>query len=248
MELPLVEMGLFIILMAVLIGPFIAKKVEENFEAFLLLMSLCAIAISKSWRLGFVEEVLREPLLVGLILIILLIGAILRYHGPHFSGRNASFYDRITLKVIFFEIVVVLGLSASIIAPIIPLFVLAEVANLLSLERRSKAAIILLTCISIFMGAALTLTGEPLSSVAAIKMQDSASSLLILEMLSPYLMLWILMLGLISIPFAGENMVNREISSSRGAISLKNAAILGTRACLFMGALMVAGIAFGSNL
>lgn len=248
MELPLVELGLFIILMAVLIGPFIAKKVEQNFEAFLLLMSLCAVAISRSGQLSLVEEIVREPLLVGLILSILLIGAILRYHGPHFYGNNASFLARITLKVTFFEIVVVLGLSASIITPILPFFVLAEVANLLPLERRSKAVLTALTCVSIVLGVALTLTGEPLSAIAGIKMQDSGNSLLPLDLLSPYLMLWILLVGLISTFCAGEKMALREIPVSGGVISFKNMAFLGTRACLFVGALMIAGVAFGANL
>jgi len=38
------------------VGPFFIKRVERNLEAFLFLMSACAVALSRTWHIGLVEE------------------------------------------------------------------------------------------------------------------------------------------------------------------------------------------------
>ncbi len=45
-----VEIGLIPIFLAVLLGPLLIKRIEQNLEMFLLLMSICAVAISRSWH------------------------------------------------------------------------------------------------------------------------------------------------------------------------------------------------------
>ncbi|MEI2761090.1 DUF1646 family protein, partial [Methanothrix soehngenii] len=57
-----VEIGLIPIFLAVLLGPLLIKRIEQNLEMFLLLMSICAVAISRSWYIGIVEEAIQEPL------------------------------------------------------------------------------------------------------------------------------------------------------------------------------------------
>ena len=249
MGLSLVELGLLVILVAVLIGPFIAKKIEQNFEAYLLLMSLCAVALSRSWRLDIVEEAVSEPLLVSAVLIILLAGAILRYRRPHFEGLNHYLQDGTTLKVIFFEIVVVLGLLASILTPILLFFVLMEVVNHLPLKRKTQARLTILACISICLGAIMALVEEPYSTLAVMKMQGAlpSANFLPLEMQNLYLMLFILVLGLTSMFLVGEKVTDMEIPASEDGAPLITAAIWSVRVCMFAAAILLVGVSFGVN-
>ncbi|MFZ3112722.1 MAG: DUF1646 family protein, partial [Methanothrix sp.] len=115
-----VEIGLIPIFLAVLLGPLLIKRIEQNLEVFLFLMGICAVAISRSWHIGIVEEAIQEPLVVGIVLTVLLAGLIAHYIKPDFLRNiNSIILDKITMKVILLEIVVVLGLLAAIITPIL---------------------------------------------------------------------------------------------------------------------------------
>ena len=249
MGLLLVESGLLVILVAVLIGPFIVNKIEQNFEAYLLLMSLCAVALSRSWHFDIVEEAVREPLFVGAVLITLLAGAILRYRRPCFKGLNHYLLDGITLKVIFFGIVVVLGLFASILTPILPFFVLMEVVNHLPLQCKTRAKLTILACISICLGAAMALVEEPYSALGIMKMQGAlpSANFLPLELQNLYRILCILALGLVSIFLAGEKVTTLEMRTLQGEVPLKNAVNWSVRVCMFAAAILLVGVAFGAN-
>ena len=137
MALAPVELGLIPIFVAILLGPLLVKRIEQNIETFLFLMGICAVAISRSWHIGLVEDAIQEPIIVGIVLSVLVAGLTAHYLGPHFlRGINDALLDEITMKVIFLEIVVVLGLSAIIITPILPFFLLVEVANHLPLTAQ----------------------------------------------------------------------------------------------------------------
>jgi len=190
MELTPVEIGLIPIIVAVLLGPIFVKKIEHNLEAFLFLMGSCAVAISRSWHIGLVEDAVHEPVVVGIVLSVLVPGLIVHYYRPHFlRWMNDFLLDGITMNVIFLEIVVVLGLSAAIITPILPFFVLVEVVNHLPILRRTRASLTILASLSIFLGGALALVVEPYSTIAATKMQGALppANLLPLELQSLYI-------------------------------------------------------------
>ena len=83
-------------------------------------MALCSVPISRSWHIGMVEETLQEPIVVGIVLSVLVAGLIAHYIRPDLlRSINNILFDRITMKVIFMGIFVVLGLSAAIITPIL---------------------------------------------------------------------------------------------------------------------------------
>lgn len=244
------EIGLIPILLAVLFGPLLSKRIERNLEAFLFLMGVCAVAVSRSWHIGFVEEAIQEPIIVGIVLSVLAVGLIAHYLRPQFlQGINDTLSDGITMKVIFLEIVIVLGLSAAIITPILPFFVLVEAVNHLPITRRTRASITVLGCVSIFLGAALFLVEGPSSIIATTKIQGAfpSAGLMPLELQSLYILLSILALGLISIFFAGEKASVKEIQTSEN-LAHKNVAMWGARVCMFAGALLLVGAAFGVNI
>lgn len=251
-----VEIGLTPIFMAVLLGPLLVKKIERNLEAFLLIMGACAIALSRSWHIDLIEEAVQEPVLIGIVLSVLVAGLTAHYLRPHFLlGVNEALLDGITMKVIFLEIVVVLGLSAAIITPVLPFFVLVEAVNHLPLLRKTRAAVTALGCLSIFLGAALGLMEESSSTIVSMKMHGSLPSagILPLEMQSLYIMLSILLLGFLSIFLTGENVNARGIHAlemkayGRGEGN-KNAAIWSARVFMFTGALLLVGVAFGVRI
>lgn len=247
MELVPVEIGLIPIIVAVLLGPFFIKKIEHNLEAFLFLMGACAIAVSRSWHIGLVEDAVQEPVVIGTMLSVLVAGLIVHYYRPHFlRWINDNLLDGITMKVIFLEIVVVLGLSAAIITPILPFFALVEVVNHLPIQRKTRASLTLFASLSIVLGAALALVEEPYATIAAVKMQGTLSSanFLPLELQNLYIPC-IVILGLISMFFIGEKVNTLETQIQEAAPAFKSGAILSARVCMFVGALLLVGIAFG---
>lgn len=251
MELIPVEIGLIPIFVAVLLGPLLIRRIERNLEAFLFLMALCSVAISRSWHIGMVEEALQEPVVVGIVLSVLVAGLIAHYIRPDFlRSINDILLDRITMKVIFMEIVVVLGLLAAIITPILSFFVLVEAVNHLHLTRRTRAKITVLGCLSIFLGTALALIDGPSSTIAITKMQAAlpSQSVLPLELQSLYIVLSILALGLVSMFFAGEKVNAMGKRTCEKASVHKCIAIWSARVCMFTGALLLIGVAFGANI
>jgi predicted cation transporter len=239
------------IFVAVLLGPLLIKRIERNLEAFLFLMGVCAVAVSRSWHIGIVEEAAQEPVIVGIVLSVLLAGMIAHYIRPNFlQSINDILLDRITMKVIFLEIVVVLGLLAAIITPILSFFVLVEAVNHLPLTRKTRAKITIFGCLSIFLGAALALVDGPSSAIAITKMQGALPSqgFLPLELQSLYIILSILVLGLISMFFAEDKANGRKMQAYEKVSAHKSIAIWSARVCMFTGALLLVGVACGVNI
>jgi predicted cation transporter len=246
MELNPAELGLYVIIVAVLVGPLVIKRIKQNLEAFLFLMGICAIAISRSWHIDSIEDAIQSPVVLGMVLSMLLAGAIIRYRGMHFKSLNHVIGDKITQKVIFFEVVVVLGLLASIVTPVLPFFVLVEVVNLLPLERPTRTILMTLAGLSVALGASLGPGGGPYSVIALTKMQGDilpTSHLYLTGVLSAYLLPCILLLGLISTVLPARTTL-REMPVSEERVTFKGAATWCVRASMFMVALLLVGGAF----
>ncbi len=77
------------------------------------------------------------------------------------------------LKASLAAIVVVLGLFAWTISPILAFLALLGVVGLLPIERRVRTSLVLIGCISIGIGAALATVDLPLSQIAALKLLGS---------------------------------------------------------------------------
>jgi predicted cation transporter len=248
MELSPAELGLYAIIVAALIGPLAVKRIKQNLEAFLFLMGICAIAVSRSWRVDFIEDAFQSPVMLGIVASMLFAGAVIRYRGMHFKSLNDFAGDGITLKVVFFEIVVVLGLLASIITPVLPFFVLVELVNLLPLERPTRAILMTLAGLSVALGASLGPGGGPYSVIALTKMQGailSAGHLYLTGVLSTYLLPCILLLGLISTVLPAKITLREKQHALEGRVTFKGAATWCVRACMFAVALLLVGGAFG---
>ncbi len=79
--------------------------------------------------------------------------------------------DVVGVKVFAFLLIFTLGILSSVITAIIAAIVLVEVVSALTLDRKNEILLVVLTCFSIGLGAALTPIGEPLSTITIAKLK-----------------------------------------------------------------------------
>jgi len=221
---PGVLIGFLVIFLAVLLGPFKIHVIEENLEVFLFICGVAAMTISgfvelpgteTGWRMEIIEEALIAPLHVGdiagipigIFQIVLVVGLIIyKWHAPiHKAIRKMT--DALSLKVMAFILIAVLGLFSSVISAILAAIILVEMVNAMPLSRKSKIDLTIIACFSIGLGAALTPLGEPLSTIAISKLSGApyhADFMFLFNMLGLYIIPGILVYGLIGMFFLGK--------------------------------------------
>jgi len=219
-----VLIGFLVIFLAVLLGPFKIHVIEENLEVFLFLCGVAAMTLSgfseipgteTGWRMEIIEEALTAPLHVGDIFgipigifqIVLIVGLIIyKWHSPiHKAIRKLT--DALSVKVLAFILIIVLGLFSSVMSAILASIILVEMVNAMPLSRKSKIDLTIIACFSIGLGAALTPLGEPLSTIAISKLSGApyhAGFDFLLKMLGIYIVPGILAYGIIGMFFMGK--------------------------------------------
>ena len=160
-----VDMGLLAILIIVLIGPFLWKVIEQNLEAFLFIMGIIAATIAGVWSLALVEDAIIQPILQGIVPIVLVAGIAFYYGRASIARWMKHLQRRMSFKVLVFVIVVGLGLLSSVITAIIAALLLVELVHHMPLDRRNRVELVIVSCFSIGFGAVLTPMGEPLSVI-----------------------------------------------------------------------------------
>jgi len=219
-----VTIGLFIIFLVVLIGPFKIKIIEHNLEVFLFICGVLAMTISgfvklagteTGWRLGIIEEALTSPLKItevygipiGIVQIVLVVGFIIyKWHTPiHEAIRKMT--NALSLKVMAFILISILGLVSSVISAILAAIILVEMISALHLSRKSEIDLTVIACFSIGLGAALTPLGEPLSTIAVSKLSGPpyyAGFDYLIKLLGIYILPGILAYGILGMFFLGK--------------------------------------------
>lgn len=160
-------LGLIILL--VLILPFTSKKVEQNLEAFLFVMGLLAVLISKGLSTELIIKALEEPFMISAA--VLIAGILFQRFREKINRAISGIQQRISTRLLLFLIVTVLGLLSSVITAIIAALILVEIVTILKLDRKSEVAIVIITCFAIGLGAALTPVGEPLATIVISKLE-----------------------------------------------------------------------------
>jgi len=183
--------GLGLVLVLVLILPFVSKRVEHNIEVFLFVMGLVAAAISGALGLELGGKALREPIFISAA--VLGAGLLFKIFMKHIRMGIHWLLDRVSVGVFAFALVVVLGLTSSIITAIIASLVLVEIVSVLNLPRRAEVTLDVIACFAIGLGAALTPIGEPLSTIAVSNLGESFWFLL--RLIGPYAIPGVVVLG-----------------------------------------------------
>ena len=187
--------GLALILLAVLFGPILCKPIERNIEVlFLLAGTLTAILTGQMGR-PLLHAATTEP--IALTIAVLVFGVVIRAMRARLDGWIARLLAVMSARWVYFFLIVVLGLLASVITAVIAALVLVEAIALLDLERRSEIAAVVLACFAIGLGAALTPIGEPLSTIAIAALH--ADFWYLMRLLGPLVVCGIVMVGVISL-------------------------------------------------
>ncbi len=224
-----ITIGLFIIFLIVLIGPFKIKIIEQNLEVFLFICGVVALTIAgfvvgltfdgkpipTGWSLDIVKEALTAPLRIadvygipiGIVQIVLVVGLIIyKWHEPIHRGIR-KMTEALSLKVMAFILIAVLGLISSVISAILAAIILVEMANAMPLSRKSKVDLVVIACFSIGLGAALTPLGEPLSTIAISKLSGEpyhATFNYLIVLLGKYIIPGIIAYGIVGMFFLGK--------------------------------------------
>jgi predicted cation transporter len=156
--------GLALVMAVVLLAPFLVKKVEEELEAFLFIMGIASVSISRLWSWHLVHEALITP--IEICLAVLAAGLGFRLIRPKIKKWTDITIRKLGYGAVFFIIVAGLGLLSSVITAIIAALILAEVMSALKLARNFEIKLVIIACFSIGLGAALTPLGEPLATIA----------------------------------------------------------------------------------
>ena len=179
----MVIVGLLVILLLVLTLPFAVKAVEQNLEAFLFVMGIAACIISSKLNLPLFLKALEEPWKIALA--VLVAGALFYIMKDQFSAFMERVFHKVSVPVVVFIVIALLGLISSVITAIIASIVLVEIIYQLPLERKHKINVCILACFSIGLGAVMTPIGEPLSTIAISKLNQSFFYLF--HLLGPYI-------------------------------------------------------------
>ncbi len=161
--------GLAVILFLTLILPFSVKKVEEELEIFLFIMGISAVTVSNQWSFHLIHEALKEPIMISSA--VLVVGLIFKAVRKYMKGWMNHLISRFGIRTTIFIIALFLGLGSSILTAIISALILSEVMSILKLDKHSEIKIVVYSCFSIGLGAALTPIGEPLSTIMVAKLR-----------------------------------------------------------------------------
>ena len=159
------------LIVVVLILPITVHKIEENLEIFLLACGLTAVSVTHGWSWHLVLDALEDPIKISLA--VLVAGLIFRKFNIHLRKITHKAVIKIGLRWTLFLIVLLLGLTSSLITAIIAALILAEVTIMLPLQRPQRIRFAVLACYAIGMGAVLTAIGEPLGTVVISKLKGA---------------------------------------------------------------------------
>ena len=259
-----VLIGFLVIFLTVLIGPFKIHVIEENLEVFLLVCGIAAMTLSgfvkipdveTGWSLEIIEEAVTAPLHVGDIFgipigifqIVLIVGLLIyKWHTPiHNAIRKLT--DMLSVKVLAFLLIVVLGLSSSIISAILAAIILVEVVNAMPLSRKSKIDLTIIACFSIGLEQHLPPRRASLNNCCSKLAGEpyNADFLFLFNMLGKYIFPGVFAFGLLGVFFLGKaDPKAHEMESADYNETVKDVVMRAIKVYVFIAALVLLGEGF----
>jgi predicted cation transporter len=239
-----VDVGLGVVALAVLIGPFTVKKIEHNLEAFLFVMGVLSVTIAGVWEMKLAQEAVMEPVVKGIVPAVLVAG--MAFHYGRSRAQNAMSYvlENVSLRTVAFVMIVGLGLLSSVITAIIAALLLVELVNCMPLERKDKINLVIIACFSIGLGAVLTPLGEPLSTIAISKLQGppyNAGFFFLFEKLAFYIIPGVLAMGVLAAFFTGKAAKQECIATVEDTETIRDVGMRAAKVYVFVMALLLLG-------
>lgn len=172
MELSVFQTGLLcLLILLVLVLPLSVHKVEDNLEAFLFVCGAVAVSVTGMWNWPLIKTALEDP--IKITLAVLVAGLLFKHFHRALQKGASKTVHAIGLRATVALIVLVMGMTSSVITAIIAALILAEVVPLLPLTRKGRVQLVVYSCFAIGMGAVLTSIGEPLGTIVLSKLKGA---------------------------------------------------------------------------
>jgi len=142
--------GLCLLFVVVLIGPFLNKKIEANLEAFLCIMGVLGASLSNAWSVALIHEGFTAP--INITLAVFGAGLLFHYLRKYIDHAMRRILITWPLKAIVCVVIIVLGLLSSIISAIVAALLLVELITVLPLHRRAEVNLTIIACVAIGLG------------------------------------------------------------------------------------------------
>ncbi|HJU10368.1 MAG TPA: DUF1646 family protein, partial [Candidatus Binataceae bacterium] len=154
----------FVILGLLLLGPLVARPIEENLEIYCLLLGVAAVTLAGNWNWAIAQEALWDP--VPISAAVIGAGGLFRYGREYLRRALRLAAKRFPHRLLTALIVAVVALVSSIITSIVAALIMVEALQSLHLPKRVLTRVTVVGCMAIGLGASLTPLGEPLSTIA----------------------------------------------------------------------------------
>lgn len=234
--------GLVVVLLLVLLLPILSRKVEQNLEAFLLIMGLSASIISGVLSMELIAEIFQNKFMYMITVAVFAGGMIFKTFNEKFSKAVQVLIDHTSLKLVVFLVIVVLGLISSIITAIIASLLLVQIVSAMPIKRKDKINITIAACFSIGLGAALTPIGEPLSTVVVSKLD--VGFWFLFQQLGALIIPGIFALGIIGAFFANKDLAEKNAETTNESETYRTILVRTLKIFIFVIALELLGRGF----
>ena len=154
---------LAVIVLNLLIWPFMSKWVENHLEIFLLVIGLAAVTVTGGWNKDFIYQTLNAP--VNVAFIVLVVSVIFNYYSRYIFRMLFILFRYFEPQHSFAILVFLLGITSSVFSVTVAALVLAEVLQVVNLERDQTVKVTVYACYAIGLGALLLPLAEPLGLI-----------------------------------------------------------------------------------
>ncbi len=159
----LTKILLGLVVVNLLIWPLKSKWVENHLELFLLMVGAAAVSIGGLWSKEFVYQTLNSP--VNVAFIVLVVSIIFNYYSRYIFRILFILFRFFEPKYSFAILVFLLGITSSVFSVTVAALVLAEVLQVVNLEREQTVKVTVYACYAIGLGAVLLPLAEPLGLI-----------------------------------------------------------------------------------
>ena len=245
-----ITVGLCLVILAVLILPFIVKKVEENLELFFLIMGVGAVSISGLWSQELVIEALKAPVEIGnvpigIFQVVLVFGLLIHFFNRAFCHGVLSVASKLGWRLFTFIMILACGILSSLVSIIVTAVLLSEIISAIPLDKKEKIKFAVVACFAMGLGAVLTPVGEPLSTILVSKLSGPpfhAGFLFCLQVFGIYVIPGVIAIALFGAFYVGRNI---ELANIRRTVeyteTLKTVILRAIRVYFFVAALILLG-------
>ena len=159
----LAKILLGLVVLNLLVWPLKSKWVENHLEIFLLMVGAAVVTISGMWSKEFIYDALNSP--VNVAFIVLVVSIIFNYYSRYIFRVLFVLFRFFEPKYSFAILVFLLGITSSVFSVTVAALVLAEVLQVVNLEREQTVKVTVYACYAIGLGAVLLPLAEPLGLV-----------------------------------------------------------------------------------